>query len=214
MSAPTGPSSSPPDPTTDPAVVELERELAAPEPGPLVRLACGASRGVRLLALAAGLTGLVALVLGVAAWHDPWYEAVVVALVCLPAVAGAAYVARRARQLAAAATHPQEVAAQARDLLGRVRTSPELSRLATRVRERRLAASGAGRVRGMWQLARLATTVVGQAQPDPDRHRYLVPFAPERIRNTWLGVVVTLWGWAVAAVVAVVAALTLLVRQV
>ena len=37
-----------------------------------------------------------------------------------------------------------------------------------------------------------------EAEPDPEHHRYLLPLTPDRLRNTWLGVVVTLIGWGTA----------------
>ena len=48
--------------------------------------------------------------------------------------------------------------------------------------------------------------------PDPKRHPLLVPFRPERLRATWLAVIVSLWAWLAASIVALVAAVVLLGR--
>jgi hypothetical protein len=129
--------------------------------------------------------------------------------------------------LAEAAGHPREVADQARDLLGRVRTSPELRALADRVagdragrtlreggrdRASRRATGATARLRSAASTARLASTVVGQAHPDPERHRLLIPFAPERLRATWLATAWSLWAALAAGAVALVSAAALLLR--
>ncbi|MGI8755628.1 MAG: hypothetical protein ACR2MB_07155, partial [Acidimicrobiales bacterium] len=53
--------------------------------------------------------------------------------------------------------------------------------------------------------ARLASTVVGQARPDDERHSLLVAFTPDRLRRTWLAATVSVLAWPVAAIVLVVA---------
>ena len=58
-----------------------------------------------------------------------------------------------------------------------------------------------GQVRSALSLARVASTVIGQAQPDPKRHPLLVPFTPERLRHTWAAVIISLWAWLIASLV-------------
>lgn len=221
----TGPVDHPvPGPDPDPAlddVAALEAELAAGDGGRLGRYARRARAVVRALAVVVVATGALALVVGLVAWRDSPIALVVVAVLCLPAIAGPIYVARRATALADAAAHPRQVAAQAQQLVGRVRQSTELRTLAERVVSRRsgdhrspISGGGPGRIRGAVQLAKLASTVVGQAQPDPERHPLLVPFTPERLARTWSAVGVSLWGWALAAVVLVVSVPALLISLV
>ncbi len=200
----------------DEPVVELEQELASGGGDRLARYTRRAAKVVTALAVLIVATGLLGLVLGLAAWHGSVVGIVLVLLLCLPAVVLPIYVSRRAKALAEAAGHPKELAAQARDLMGQVRTSPELRSLATQVRQRRLAAAAGGgrlrKVRGAFGLARLASTVVGQAEPDPVRHRLVQPFGPERLRNTWAAATWSVWAAGTSAVVAVVSAVALLVR--
>lgn len=198
------------------AVGELRAELTAGD-GRLGRYAARARLVVRLLAGVVVLTGVVALVLGLAAWRDSPVGRVAVGLACLPAIAAPLYVARRTSALADAAAHPRELADQAGDLVGSLRHSPELTALAQRLRHRgRTATAEAGRRSGRLGralgLARLTSSVIGQAAPDPVRHRLLVPLRPERLRSTWLAVVVSAWGWGIAAGVAMVSSAVLLVR--
>lgn len=199
-------------PPTDPADEVLAR-LTADDGGQLARSIGWLRRALRAVAFLAAATGVLALLLGLAAWGRSPVGLVIVAVVCAPAIAAPVYVARRTTALAAAASHPREVAEQARDLVLRVRSSTELASLAGHLRRRDQAASGgAGRRRlgrGLGVL-RLASTVIGQARPDPARHPLLVPFRPELLRATWLAVVVSLWAWLATSVLALVAAVVLL----
>lgn len=214
---------SPPDPLPDDVAV-LEADLAAGDGGRLVRVARGAGRVARGVAVLVFATGAAALVLGLIAARGSTVAMVIVVVLCLPALLAPVYVARRAAALGRAAAHPREVADQARDLLARVRHSPDLHALAGRLGgasgQDGLATGGstaghrAGRWRAGLRLARQVSNVVGQAQPDEDRHPLLVPLSPERLRGAWTGVVVALWGWAVAAVVLVVSVPVVLVRLV
>jgi hypothetical protein len=209
-------STPPPDPSepTDPAEEVLTR-LAAGDGGQLARSIGWLRRAIRAVAFLAAATGVLALVLGLAAWGGSIVGVVVVAAVCAPAVAAPAYVARRTTALAAAASHPREVTDQARDLVLRVRSSTELASLARQLRHRDLTAAASGSVarrslgRG-FSLLRLASTLVGQARPDPKRHPLLVPFRPELLRATWLAVIVSLWAWLATSVLAMVAVVALL----
>lgn len=208
----------PAEPSDEVAV--LERELASGDGSRLARYSRRANTAIRLLALIVAGTGLLALAAGLAAWRGEPMAMVVVGLLCLPAVALPAYVTRRAGALADAAGHPREVAAQAQDLVTRVRDSAELRSLAGRLTMRRhhhRSVAGAartvrtGRVRGAISLARLASTVIGQAAPDAERHPLLVPFTPERLGRTWLAALWSLWAWLSATIVLLVSLVALLV---
>jgi hypothetical protein len=201
-------------PTDD--VVALEAELASGQGRRMATAARRARMAARLLAGVVAGTGVLALLVGLAAWRDEPGALAVVALLCLPAIVAPLYVVRRAEALAGAAARPREVAAQAQDLIGRVRHSAELRTLAERVVHRRagehrgpVAAGRAGRLRGGLELARLASTVVGQAEPDPARHPLLVAFTPDRLARTWWAVGVSLWAWPLAGAVLLVSAVVL-----
>lgn len=209
----TGSSTPPPTPEPGPAsedVAALERELAIGDGNRLARYAARARSVARLLAVLVVTTGVAALLVGLAAWRETPIAMVVVVLLCLPAVVVPLYVARRTGSLAEAAARPKEMAHQTQDLISGVRNSAELRTLADRVTNRgtsqptAVSARRPGRLRGAMQLAKLASTVVGQAQPDADRHPLLVPFTPERLARTWSAVVISLWAWLVAVLVLVV----------
>lgn len=204
-------------PISDP-VVALEAELATGDGGRLTRYTARAQTGAKVLAVVVVGTGVLALLVGLAAWRDAPVALVVVALLCLPAIVAPLYVARRTAALARAAAQPHEVARQARDLVSRVRDSPELRTLADRVVHRSpgeaagpVSGGRIGGIRGAIGLARLASTVIGQAQPDDDRHALLVPFTPERLGRTWFAVAWSLWGWLIALFVLLVSIPALLV---
>ncbi len=200
-----------------PDVVALEAELAAGDGSRLARYARRARTLARVLAGLVAGTGVLALVVGLAAWRDHPAGLLLVVLCCLPAIVAPLYVARRTGALAHAAGHPREAARQAQDLVGRVRHSAELQTLAgelSRRGSRGAGAAPAGRVRGTIRLARLASTVIGQAQPDDERHPLLLPFTPERLARTWSAVGMSLWGWAIAALVLVVSVPALVVSLV
>ncbi|MGI8755134.1 MAG: hypothetical protein ACR2MB_04595 [Acidimicrobiales bacterium] len=205
-----------PDPTAtrppDPGdVAALEGELVAEDGTRFVRYAHRLARLIRLVAAGVVLTGVAALIVGLAAARRSPILMVIVAVLCLPAVLAPLYVIVRTRALARAASRPRELADQARDLVGQVRDSAELRTLARRVTGDaggRAGTDGAGRgtsrLRGTWQVARLASTVVGQAQPDDKRHSLLVAFTPERLRRTWFAATISVMGWPVAAIVLVI----------
>ena len=215
MSEPIDPGVPAPSPVagTDP-VVALETELASGDGTRLARYGARVQIGVWLLALPVVGTGALALLVGVAAWRDEPVALALVVLLCAPAIGRPLYVARRAAQLARAASHPRELAEQAHDLVTRVRDSAELRTLAGRVAQRsargRALPGRRGGLRGAVGFARLASTVIGQARPDDQRHPLLVPFTPERLRLTWTALGLALWGWLVALVVLVVSAPVLL----
>lgn len=207
-------------PVSDP-VVALETQLATGDGSRLARFAARARTGAKLLVVLVAGTGVLALLVGVAAWRDQPVAMVVVALLCLPAILAPLYVARRTAALARAAAHPRDVAQQAKDLVSRVRDSAELRTLADQVVHRSPAEAAGpvsggriGGIRGAISLARLTSTVIGQAQPDDDRHPLLVPFTPERLGQTWSALWISLWGWLLAVLVLVVCVPALLVSLV
>ena len=172
-------------------------------------------RTLELICLAAGATGLVALVLGFWAWHRSLPGAAIAIVGGGGTLAVAAYVLVRIRALATAVRHPTEVLSQAQDLVLRAKGSPELHKLAGKVRARKAAkAAGLGRARRALSTGKLISSVIGLASPDPERHRYLVPFTPDRLKNLWLAVLVGLWAWLVSAVIASLAFLTLAIQSI
>jgi len=174
-------------------------------------------RTVELLCLAAAATGIVALLLGVWAWHNSLPGSAIAVLGGGATVAVALYVLTRTRALARAVKHPAETLAQAQDLVLRATGSPELHQLAGAVRSRKAAkaakAAGIGRARRALRTGKLISRVIGLASPDPDRHAYLVPFTPDRLRNLWLAILVGLWAWLVSAVIASLAFLSLAIQS-
>lgn len=191
-------------------VAALRAELANADGTRLAKYTARVRTATRLLAALVVSTGVVALLVGVAAWRDEPIALVAVTLLCLPAIVTPLFVARRAGSLAMAAGHPREMAVQIQDLAVGLRDSVELRRLARLVSRRRSGRAQGGRtpqsfrpgkLRGALSLARMASAVVGQAQPDPKRHPLLLPFTPERLRHTWAGVIISLWAWLVASLV-------------
>lgn len=205
--------------TADPAIEELDRlaEQAATGDGTTEKRLSRYIRRVRfgglLLAVWVAGTGLLAIVLSLAAWGDQTLLAIVAVIAAVPALLAPLYVARRTGALARTLSHPQEAVNEARDLLGGMTASPELRELARRVTGRGAGPDGKGvkpgRLRGGLKTLRLASTVVGQAGPDPSRHKLLTALRPDRLSRLWLGVTMAAWGWLVAAVVAVMALIAL-----
>lgn len=207
------PSSGPPTP--DPigllAAAELDQDLSADaSDGRLTRWLHRARWGIRLLAAAVVGTGLLAVLASVLTWRDHPAVLVLAVVASLPAIVAPILVARRTSAMAEAAVHPQEVAREARDLLGRVTDAPELRDLAALVAARRGRASAAtvastlprlGRLRGALRAGRLASSLIGRAKPDAQQHRLLVPFTPEALGSTWSAVGWTWTGWLLALVV-------------
>ena len=200
------------DPGFDP-VAELTNEVSAGGGERLASTVHLLRRAVWAISAAASLTGMVALALGLGAWGGSPLGIVLVLVATLPAIAAPIYVARRTSAMAHAAANPRGMALQAKDLLSGLRSSPELVSLVTRLRRRgrdTATTGGRGRLRRGVTLLRLTSAVVGQASPDPKRHPLLVPFQPDRLRATWLAVIVSLWAWLAASVVAMLAAVVLL----
>ncbi|CAN5624091.1 hypothetical protein BH10ACT1_BH10ACT1_31510 [soil metagenome] len=199
-------------------VAVLETELGTGDGARLARYTARARTVTRVLAALVVGTGIVALLLGATASRHTPIALLLVVVLCLPAIVLPLYVVRRTGALAEAASHPRELAEQARDLVGQVRGSAELRTLATRVARRGSGSPGAsergGKLRGALSTAKLASTVVGQAQPDEERHALLVPCAPERLARTWWALGITPWAWLVAAIVLVVSIPALLISLV
>jgi hypothetical protein len=170
-------------------------------------------RTIELVCAAAAATGLVALLLGFWAWHRSLPGAVIAVVGGGGTLAVAIYVLTRVRALAAAVKHPAEVLSQTQDLVLRAKGSPELHKLAGTIRSRKGAkAAGLGRMRRAVGTGKLISSVIGLASPDPERHRYLVPFTPDRLRNLWLAILFGLWAWLVSAVIASLAFLSLAIQ--
>jgi hypothetical protein len=170
-------------------------------------------RTVELICLVAGATGAAALLLGVWAWRHSLAGAAIALIGGGVTVAVAIYVLVRARALARAVRHPAETLAQAQDLVLRAKGSPALHQLAGRVRPGRAGkAARLGRMRRALATGRLVSAVIGLASPDPERHAYLVPFTPDRLKNLWLAILFGLWAWLVSAVLASLALLTLAIQ--
>lgn len=197
-------------PADDAAAVAAELERAGP--GRIAAILRGVGTAIRGACALAAATGVAAVLLGAWAWGPTSGAFAIAVLAGLGAAAAGAYVGRRTGQLADAVTHPAEVVAQAKDLVGRATGSPELAQLARRARQRQpLPVGRFARVRRVASSTRLISSVIGLADPDPERHRLLLPFSPVRLRTMWL---VALGGavlWLLSGVVIAAALLTLAV---
>jgi hypothetical protein len=171
-------------------------------------------RTLELICLAAAATGLFALVLGFWAWHSSLPGAAIAVIGGGATLAVAIYVLIRIRAMAVAIKHPTESLAQAQDLVLRAKGSPELHKLAGRVRARKAAkAAGLSRMRRAFTTGKLISSVIGLASPDPVEHRNLVPFRPDRLKFLWLAILVGLWAWLISAVIASLAFLSLAIQS-
>ena len=173
-------------------------------------------RSIEVACFAAAATGFCAVTLGWWAWHQALPGALLACASGAVTLAAAGYVFLRVRALAAAIKHPTETMDQAQDLVLRAKGSPELHRLASAVRTRQAgraaratASASMGKARRAMRMGRLVSRVIGLASPDPERHRYLTPFTPDRLKNLWLAVLVGLWAWLVSAAIASLALLSL-----
>lgn len=185
----------------------LANELLAEDGTRLARAARLVSFVIVAIAACITATGLVALVVGLWAWHRPLPAALLVMLLVAPAIMAPLMVSRHALLLGRAAGHPRALLAQAQDLVSGMRTSPELRSLASSVvrpgRGRTPGSGGRSKrgLRGALRTTRLLTAVVGLAGPDKGRHPLLMGFTPVRMRTTWLAFWWSLWGWLVAITV-------------
>lgn len=197
---------------SDPPTPDVER-LATGMGTWLPRMARRARQAVLVIAGLAGLTGTVALVLGLAAWHDPAGETVVVLVFTLPAIAAPAMTAWKLRPLTAAAAQPDETARQARAYLATATRSAELDELVSRAATIHQKGEKV-RLGGIWRTSRLMATVVGRARPDPATQPLLVAFTPANLRLVWFGVIVSWWLWLVSLFLALAAAFALVIEAV
>ena len=190
----------------------------------LVALVRGLRHLIWFVCALAGATGLAVVAFGAIAFRGEPPLVLVTAVIGLPLVVLALLIGRHTGALAEAIAHPGDTVAQAKDLVVRAKGSPELHRLAGAVvarkaKERALGGrsrrgSGGlslGRLRQAIRSGRMISAVIGLAQPDPVRHRLLVPFTPLRLRRLWFEITVALWWWLVAAIVAFVVFLAALV---
>ena len=179
----------------------------------LPRFARRMQQVVLIMSWLAGLTGVVALLVGLWAWHDPAIEAAVPLVFTVPAVIAPYLAVRRIRPLAAAVSQPEETARQARSYFAGLPQSPELDELI-----RRAAASrGRGdslKVGGAWRTSRLLGKVVGKFTPDPQTQPLVAAVAPSNLKVAWLWVIVSWWAWIVALIVGFAAATSLAVEAI
>ncbi|MGI8709487.1 MAG: hypothetical protein ACR2LA_00610, partial [Acidimicrobiales bacterium] len=207
-----------PGPADDPAQAEgaLAATRQAVEDGVahLGTLLRGAGRAMFVVGVGITLVGIFALAVGLAAWHGSVLAVAVVVLVALPAIVGPRLLHRRVSALVEAVSHPAEVADEARDLLGRLRSGEELRQLADRLRGSHRTAGGGRVARGSRLLralgtARSASAVLGLVEPDPRRHPRLVPLQPARVRSLWWWLLASAAGLVMAVVLSIVALIVL-----
>ncbi len=184
--------------------------------GHLGSLLRGIKVGVQVLAMGVLLIGLLAVGLGLAAFHGSVLAVVFVVLVAIPAIIGPLYFRRRVSALVDAASHPAEVADEARDLLGRVRQDGAgLGDLANRLRGAETSGGGANPIARRSKLvravgiARAASGVLGMFEPDSKLHPHLVPLRPERVRSLWWWLIISAIGLPLATVLIVASIIAL-----
>lgn len=162
------------------------------------------------LTAVAGLTGAMALVLGLAAWNDTWAQILAVLVITTPALAAPFITARRLAPLTEAVSSPEETARQAREYLLSLKDSPELNQLAARVMTGRGEAE-AVKLGGLWPATRTVARLVGKVQPDPRSQPLLAAYSPANLKTAWLWIIAAWWLWVFALLVAMAAAGTLIV---
>lgn len=207
-----GPSSQPPSE----AVTWLQARMDGSGAERVVRNLRRARTVARVVALVVLVIGVAGLALGLLAWGSSTIGIVVVVVLSIPGVVAPVMVWRRVAAVVRAVSHPEEVAAQARDLVGQLRASPELDELAARLGGLRGDAGPGqkvGRVRKGIEVGRLGSQVIGQAQPDRSRHPQLMPFTPDRLGSLWRWVTLTLWGAPLSGFLAFAALVSLLAQQ-
>lgn len=208
----TGQAGLPPSESAGWAQAQLDRDGVRRLAGYLRRVR-SAAFGLCIVVLVIGLVGLG---LGLAAWGASTAGIVLVAVFSIPAVIGSTMALLRLGALAKAIAHPDQVVDQARDLVDRLRTSPELDQLVATLRRSKEPGgpvTEVGRVRKGIRTMKLGSEVIGQAEPDPSAHRLLVPFTPSRLGSLWRWIGVTLWGWLISVVLMVAALAALGLRQ-
>lgn len=205
-----------PDPTPEPAdrrrsdaVVWARRQLSADGVRRLSRAIARLLRAVRILGLVVFCIGLVGAAISLLLVGHRTPLLILLLLLCAPAIVGSLMARQRLKRLAGALDHPDEIAAQVRDLAVGLRDSTELRELAERVR--RPDQVGGGRLRRIVSTGRLASTVIGQTGPDPGRHGRLVPFTPDRLAALWFSITVAGFGVVLVGFVILLAILAALV---
>ena len=189
-------------------IQDLER-LVGGLGGFLAQLAKRVRQGATAVAGVAAAIGAIALVLGIWAWHDSVIVVVIVAALCLAAVAAPFFVLRRLKPITAAVEHPDEAARQARDYFAGLRSSPELDELVDQA-VGLYKGSGKVRIRGAFQSARLMSSLVESVAPDTNAQPLVAAFHPVRLRTVWLAVLTSWWLALVAMIIATVAVVSLI----
>lgn len=179
----------------------------------LGRLLAGAGWAARGILLAVSLFGVTALAVGLATWHATLLQDVIVVVLVAPCIVAPQVLRRRIGDLVETATHPAEAAAQARDLLSRVKPGGEMHREVNRLRSV-VADADRRRIRQTMEVARATGGVLAMVEPDPERHRLLLPLRPERLAYLSAWASASLWGPLLAGIVIAAALVTLVVRLV
>lgn len=176
----------------------------------VTQLAKRVRQGATAVAGLAAAMGVVALILGEWVWHDEPVAAVLVAVVCLPAIVAPLFVLKRLRPITDAVEHPDDATRQARSYFAGLQSTPELDQLVTEAAGL-YKSSGKVRLRGGFRAARLVGSLVDSVAPDPKTQPLVAAFAPSRLRSIWLGVL-TAWFFAIVAwMLAIVAVVSLIV---
>ncbi len=176
----------------------------------LCHLATRVRQGAVVLATMAASVGVVALVLGLWAWHDSVPTLVLLVLVCGPAIAAPIFVVRRLRPITEAVAHPDEAARQARSYFSGLQSTPELDQLVQQAAGMQRS-GGKLRLRGAFRSARLLGSLVDSIAPDPRTQPLVAAFSPVRLRSIWLAVLLSWWMAVLASLFAVVAVVTILI---
>lgn len=204
-----------PDPTPEPAdrrrsdaVTWARRQLSVDGVRRLSRMIARLLRAIGLLALVVLCIGLVGVAIALLLVADRTPLLIVLIALCAPAIVGSLVARHRLKRLAGALDHPDEIAAQVRDLAVGLRDSTELRQLADRLRHPDRV--GGGRLRRLVSTGRLASTVIGQTGPDPKRHPRLVPFTPDRLGALWFSITAAVFGVVLVGFAIVLAILAVL----
>lgn len=181
---------------------QVEAALAEQDGGRVARIVRGARLAVLVLGVLITALGLIALAVGLAAFRDSILPMIVITLLCAPALVLPTYVVVRTGDLTRAASNPRQLRDEAKGLLGQVRDSPELRTVADALRGRSVASGG--KLRRGWTVAKAASGVIGQANPDPENHPLLHTVTPDRLGRIWWAAGWSLWGIVLALAVLIV----------
>ena len=178
----------------------------------LARFGSRLRQAVVAVAALAALAGLVAVGLGLAAWHSSTAIVVLVVVLLAPALVVPAWLAWRVRPLTKAVSQPDELVRQARSYVSSLSAGPQVNALIKQVSE--VASHGDRRLRGVWKSSKLVRQLVEVAKPDPTAQPLVAAFTPERLRGLWAGLITAWWLWLISLGVSVVAGLTLVARAI